>query len=336
MPCYKPLQGWMAREVNPSGKRGVVFNISKGFSDQPIEVPCGRCIGCRLLKSRQWALRCMHEASFYEENSFLTLTYNDENLPEGAKLEVEPLQKFMKRLRHHIAPKKIRFFACGEYGDNRYNDENAPTQVREKHLSQYGISALGRPHYHILLFGHDFGDKELIKDRDGIQLFMSKSLEDIWQQGYCTTGAVTFDSAAYCARYAVKKIGGDKKADHYRRIDSETGEETILKPEFVTMSRGGRGKGNENLGGVGKRWFEKYQGDVYPKDFTTFKGKKIKPPTYYDKLLEETCAETFRTIKANRVALAKAMAPDNTLDRLAEKEKVKLVQNSMLKRTIND
>jgi len=318
MPCYSPISGWRSKHVNPeTGKRSIVFNPKEGFADMAVDLPCGQCIGCRLEKSRQWAMRCVHEAQLHEDNSFITLTYNDEHLPEDASLDVRHFQNFMKRFRKSIAPKKVRFFHCGEYGDHNGT---------YKHERSYGISDLGRPHYHAIIFGHDFSGKELIKEQDGIRLYHSQELAELWPYGFNTVGAVTFESAAYVARYVVKKKYGEEKEDHYTRINTETGELYQVKPEYVTMSR---------RPGIGAKWFEEFSGDVYPKDYTHIRGKKIKPPRYYDKLLEELDDELHQRIKNARRDSANNRADDNTRDRLFTKEKVKKVQAGMLYRSLD-
>ena len=146
----------------------------------------------------------MHEASLYDENSFLTLTYSDENIPSGGSLNVSDFQNFMKRLRKSVYPKKVRFFQCGEYGD-----------------------ITKRPHHHCLLFNHGFHDKELWSKREGIRIFVSDELSRLWPHGFSTFGDVTFESASYVARYSLKKVTGKYAETHYGS----------RKPEFVTMSR---------------------------------------------------------------------------------------------------
>ena len=118
MPCYTPMKVWRSRYVNKkTGKRAITFKRSEAFTDLPLEIPCGQCIGCRLDKSRQWAIRCVHEASLYEENSFITLTYAPENLPKDRSINKETFKKFMKRYRKEIDKndpgRKIRFMASG-------------------------------------------------------------------------------------------------------------------------------------------------------------------------------------------------------------------------------
>lgn len=321
MPCYHPLKGYMSKAVGSNGKRCVVFNPTQGFKDLPMEVPCGKCIGCRLDKSREWALRCMHEAYYHDENSFITLTYNDENLPPGATLVVEHFQKFMKRLRQWVAPQKIRFYHCGEYGT--CDPDNS------KHVQQYGYTPgnLGRPHYHALIFGYDFPDKEFYTHKGGNTLYVSETLEKLWSYGFATIGELNFETAAYTARYCTKKIGGEMKDGHYTRY-YEGGEGIPVLPEYATMSR---------RPGIGARWFKEFgKTDVYPKDYVTHHGKQIKPPRFYDNMLEEENPALLEAVKRNRVASAKDRAADNSDTRLNAKEIVKKTQNSFLKRNLDD
>lgn len=257
MPCFHPLQGYKSRTVNPeTGKRSVVFKPREGFVDLPVSISCGRCIGCRLERSRQWAMRCVHEAQLHTENSFLTLTYDDEHLPYGGTLIKKHFQDFMKRLRRKFGGRKIQYYHCGEYGDKTR-----------------------RPHYHALLFGLDFSDKLRHKTTPrGDTVFTSEALSKLWGMGFCTVGAVTFESAAYTARYVLKKVGGrDKTEGHYRVTVADTGEVVELLPEYVTMSLKPT---------IGKNWYRDFSSDVYPDDFVVVRGKRMKPPKYYDRMHE--------------------------------------------------
>lgn len=310
MPCYKPLQAWRARTLNDSGKRGITFRREDGYVDMPLEVPCGQCIGCRLERSRQWAIRCVHEASLYEDNCFLTLTYNNENLPEDWSLDKTHFQKFMKRLRKKYPKQKIRFFHCGEYGKNEKEDD--PNEI-------------GRPHYHACIFNFDFKDKEIWSVRDGIPLYRSDELERLWPFGFSTIGEVTFESAAYVSRYITKKITGEKAEDHYKHINLDTGEINELEPEYTTMSR---------RPGIGKDWYEIYKDDVQPSDYLIIRGKKVRPPKYYDALLEIEDEEEYKRVKAKRIKEAKKNPEENSRERLDTKETIKQTQFNMLKRGI--
>jgi hypothetical protein len=293
VPCYKPITGWYSKEVNPSGKRSIVFSPDKALErDNEIEIPCGQCIGCRLERSRQWAIRCLHEAQLHEDNCFITLTFNEEELqkrkiPES--LDKTEFQRFMKRLRKKYPSKKIRYFHCGEYGE-KYK----------------------RPHYHAILFGIDFQDKQLHNIINGNRLYVSKTLEELWPHGYSSIGEVTFESAAYVARYCLKKITGDNADYHYLLVDEETGEyKGHREPEYTTMSR---------RPGIASEWFEKYQDDVYPSDFITVRGVKMKAPKYYDKLMEKTRPYEMEDLKDMRKENAKKYGEENTRERLDTKD----------------
>jgi hypothetical protein len=289
MSCFSPLQGWRSRTPNSSGKFGIVFDIklANRFKPEVLSVPCGQCVGCRLERSRQWAIRCVHEASLHESNAFITLTFSDKYLPKDRSLDVRVFQRFMKRLRKAIGV-PIRFYHCGEYG-----------------------SKLGRPHYHAIIFGYGFPDKTVWQNRNGRDLFRSKLLEKCWKYGHSSVGSVTFESAAYVARYIMKKINGDAALDHYMDIDQDTGEVFMVKPEYTTMSR---------RPGIGKNWFLEYSSDVFPSDEVVMRGKKMRPPKYYDSLFEVLDPNEFVDIKKRRVKNAKKHSADQTPARLRVRE----------------
>lgn len=303
MPCYRPREGWRARRANPSGKRPIVFNRRDGFEDLPVTVPCGQCIGCRLERSRQWAIRCIHEASLYDENAFLTLTYDDAHLPQDGSLDKSHYQLFMKRLRARIEPRRVRFFHCGEYGSRTW-----------------------RPHYHALLFGYDFPDKIFYTSKGGNRLWISELLNELWGQGFCTIGDVTFESAAYVARYIVGKVTGDQADEHYQSVDPETGEVFRLQPEYVTMSR---------RPGIGKPWYDKFKDDVFPDDYIIIRGRKMRPPRFYDSLYAQDVPRETLKLKRDRIARAMEYEGDNTSERLRAREKVKQAQAKTLKRSVD-
>lgn len=303
MTCYNPLQGFRARNPETSGKFKIVFNRAHGYVDLPMQVPCGQCIGCRLERSRQWAVRCSHEASLHASNCFITLTYRDADLPRDGSLDVTVFQKFMKRLRKKYG-EGIRFYHCGEYG-----------------------SQFGRPHYHACIFGFDFPDKYLWKQTDrGDRLFRSPSLEELWPYGHSSIGDVTFQSAAYVARYITKKVTGDQAEKHYTRFNTVTGEIYQLKPEYCTMSR---------RPGIGRGWFEKFKTDVFPNDYVVMRGKKMRPPKYYDTLFELSDPADFVKIKHIRKRDAKKHVDDQTPERLQVRETVQLSKLKQLHRSID-
>ena len=296
MTCYHPMKGYRSRVLGPNGKRSIVFQASRGFPDLPVTVPCGQCIGCRLERSRQWAIRCLHEASLYQQNSFITLTYSDEHLPADGSLNKSHFQKFMKRLRRKHGP-KIRFYHCGEYGEK-----------------------LRRPHYHACLFNFDFNDKVLYQNSRENPLYTSDDLAELWPMGYHMIGDVTFESAAYVARYIMKKINGAPAEKHYQEqhdyVDPTTGEihevELPLSPEYTTMSR---------MPGLGLGWLKKYGAtDVQPYDEVIIRGKIMRPPQYYDRQYELTDPKLHARMKGLRKRKAKKHQRDQTPDRLRVRE----------------
>lgn len=204
----------------------------------------------------------MHEASLYDDNCFVTLTYDDEHLPRYGSLVVKHLQDFNKRLREWSRERRgrsFRFYACGEYGEN-----------------------LERPHYHILFFDLDFKDKKFWRySETGERLYRSDVLESKWTFGHSEIGSVTFESAQYVGKYVTKKITGDDAALHYGyRI-----------PEFATMSK---------RPGIGKPFFDKYMRDMYPNDFVVVNGRKCKPPRTYDRWLSQFSESEFEALRKGR------------------------------------
>lgn len=230
----------------------------------PVTVPCRRCIGCRLEHSRQWAVRMMHEAQMHEASCFLTLTYDDDHVPVDGGLDREAMPLFMKRLRKSLSPLRVRFFQCGEYGDETL-----------------------RPHHHVALFGTGFDDRYRWSGSDDHPVYRSELLEKAWPMGSSSIGALTFESAAYVARYVTKKISLSEYSDErararfearYERLNPLTGELVTVDPEFATMSR---------RPGIGRSWIERYWREVYPLDEVIVNGRPAKPPRYYDEWLAE-------------------------------------------------
>lgn len=309
MPCYYPLQGWRSEERSANGGRQVVFRRRAGYSDRPIDVPCGQCLGCRLDNAREWAIRCVHEARMHELNSFVTLTYRDEDLPEDMSVSVREFQLFMKRLRKRFG-QGIRHFGCGEYGEKT-----------------------GRPHYHVLLFGLDFSDKKFLKRTDYGDLYTSKALESIWTKGNSSIGTVTFQSAGYTARYTLKKQS--EEVFQHVWIDPVSGQVFPREREFGTKSKGRNGSG-----GIGAPYVRKYWKELLRDDFVVVDGKKMSLPRYYCKLLaemQELQGEDLKKLSKNRTARvrkARRHAGNNTSGRHRVRETVLKARTTRLKREL--
>lgn len=303
MPCYSPLKGYRSRvDVDPGAKSRITFNPLKAINSHVVtSFPCGQCIGCRMDRVSQWGLRCMHEASQHEANSFLTLTYDDQNLPADYSVQVVEAQLFMKRLRDHLGT-KIRHFTCGEYGDKD-----------------------GRPHYHSLIFGYDFRSDRTLwgHSKDGDPIYTSPTLAKAWSFGHAWIGSVTYQSACYVAGYIQKKIGGDKAPSHYLRTHPK-GYLTQVQPEFATQSR---------RPGIGSTWFERYKSDAFPSDFLVVDGKEVPVPRYYATKLTEKELKPIKLKRKLRTASPRAKA-NSTPARLLVRETVRKDRLSRLKREL--
>lgn len=247
-------------------------------------------------------MRCVHEAQCHDENAYVTLTLDDANITPGYSLDYSLFQKFIRRLRKKFKT-PIRYYMAGEYG-----------------------TKFERPHFHAILFGIDFNDKLFYKkNHQGDKLFTSATLTHLWKHGHASVGAVTFQSAAYVARYVMKKITGDLATTHYTWLDQD-GELHSRTPEFNQMSR---------RPGIGQRWYQRYKSDVYPADHVITNGHPSKTPRYYDKLLKRENPELLEKLKKQRKEKANASWQDNTPRRLAAKEIVAEAKLGKLKRTLS-
>lgn len=293
MPCFNPITGYRYEDGT------VKFNEARGML-RAVTIPCGQCIGCRIQRTKDWALRCVHEASLHTENCFITLTYNDENLPPDEGLVKRDFQLFMKRLRKRLGGRKIKYYMCGEYG-----------------------SQLGRPHYHAIVFGWNPHDLEPFRTFQGVTTYESKMLADVWGLGFVTVGDVTWQSAAYVARYCMKKITGDPAELHYTKCDRFTGELIPVHPEYAAMSKG-----------IGKGWYEKYSSDCFPSDFLIHDGKKLRVPKYYERMFQLDDPHAHEDVVMARLENAEKHAHNNTDERLEVRHEVLKRKLDKLKRTL--
>lgn len=298
MACFSPFSAFRMADGSVSFKE-------RGDIIQSLSLPCGSCDGCRLERSRQWAVRCMHESRLHNLNCFITLTYDDKHLPHDGSLRYKDFQQFMRYLRKRFPDNTIRFYMGGEYGSTTF-----------------------RPHYHACLFGIDFQDREIHSVSDsGHEVSTSKVLSSLWKHGFASVGDFTFQSAAYVARYVVKKVVGSKSdvRKHYEAINLETGEVFDRVPEFNRMSL---------KPGIGRPWLDKYLSDVYPHDRVVVDGVPTKPPKYYDKVYSLIDPLSFEAIQFARYERALDNASDNTPERLASRAVCTAARLSQLKRTL--
>lgn len=297
MPCYSPLRAIRGQDGN--------VRIVKSSALFDFSVSCGRCIGCRLRYSQMWAIRCVHEAQLWPDNCAVTLTYSDEFLPARGSLEYADFQKFLKRLRKYVSAhndgRKVRFFMGGEYGEEG-----------------------GRPHFHALLFNWDFADKVVFQEREGKpHLWTSKALDKLWPWGFATIGEASFDSAAYIARYIVKKQYGANAQSHYTKLDVSTGELFEICPEFAHMSL---------KPGVGLDWMRLYWRDVFADLKVVSRGHKVPAPKYYLKYVSKLGDYDEKKLKA-KLEMGKLWR-DNTPRRLQDKARVASARLGLSRRSI--
>lgn len=301
MSCYHPLlatrtadpkkpvkiiskEPYLDRETTDLLARSLSVDIRTGEAEADFFlVPCGKCAGCRLDYSREWADRCTMEAMMYSKDKchFITLTYDDENLPAGKvfrpSLDPKDLTDFMKRFRIQAERdyniQNIRFYACGEYGSK-------------------GL----RPHYHLLVYGITLPDlKEFFLNKMHQQIYTSEWVSKIWGKGLVSIGGLDWRCAAYVARYVMKKQKGQGAASYY--------EERGIVPEFVRMSL---------KPGIGLPYFEAHAEEIYKNDnivLPPIDGNKhiVKPPRYFDdkyKSLNDECARRLEEIKKRRASNA--------------------------------
>lgn len=248
MACYKPQPVYLT----PAGWR-FAPRRNNAFRDiLPKYVSCQQCIGCRLERSRQWAVRSVHEAQYHEENYFLTLTFDDVHLPADRSLNTRTLQNFWKKFRKAHPLMRFKYYAAGEYGD-----------------------LYSRPHYHASTFGLDLVDlRPGFKSQTGYQMYTSAALERAWGYGNVYVAPLTFETAAYTARYICKKVLGQHAEEHYKKLG--------IMPERAWISKG-----------LGKQWYEDYADETYRDNYIIARGVPSVPPRAYNRWLKADDPDTY-------------------------------------------
>lgn len=244
-----------------------------GESVQSFFVPCGQCIGCRLANSAMWADRCFFEAKTSNgNNAFVTFTYDDDHLPIGSKgnatLVPKHFQDLIKRVRYYLG-EGVRFYGAGEYGD-----KNA------------------RPHYHALFFNlpdsYKESDVPWFKSPLGDQIYRNELLEKAWSFGFCSSADFTWKTAAYVARYCLKKQKGQNRGFY---------DEFGIAPEFSRCS---------SRPGIGYAFYVSHRDDILANGCLVSSEGRIAPvPRYFIKHLEQDCDPiVFSDFKRRRAQAA--------------------------------
>lgn len=288
--CYHPLLAY--RKKFDVGTVPHILHLGKDFISDKTQyewlssevydvwqIPCGKCVGCRLAYSREWANRCYLESLTKGPNWFVTLTYNDENLPSeiffkdnGELFTVNSLNKddlsaFIKRLRsyydYHDIKNNMSFYACGEYGSNFF-----------------------RPHYHLLLFGLPIDDLVYHSTKNGFVTYNSPTFDKLWNKGFVTINEFSWETAAYVARYMLKKQKGEDFED-YQKLH--------LVPEFVNMSR---------VPGIAYNYYSANKEKIFSDGYISVKNSKgvfhDNIPKYFYRLLENEDYDLFLKLKQER------------------------------------
>lgn len=336
---------WTLRELHKPHNGAIFINVDEYELIPDIyrwrfqSIRCGQCVFCRLAHSQEWAYRCLIEAQQYEHNYFVTLTYNDHFLPPykggtnpqsgetfGSELRRSDVTKFVKRLRsyfkYHFNHTGLRVFYSGEYGS----------------LNQ-------RPHYHLILFNMpQLMDLKVHTVNNGVPLYVSDTIQRCWcdgldELGFSTVGDVTFDSAAYVARYCMKKQTGKddvENAPFYRPSVRYTAELAYYntmptkrpRKPFTRFLGYFRGRNKEFIGmsnrpGIGAAFMDANRDEIFKNDqfILGLRDKVIalKPFRYYEKRYDVDIKDTWflEDLKESRKAsgLARVRTVDATTER---------------------
>lgn len=248
---------------------------------------CGKCLDCRIWNSKQKAIRYSHEARFYKESSFITLTYAPEFLPSDESIVPDHARSFVKNLRKRICKLDNCYGRRFNWALLRYMKPGCRgfcRKIKTFGCAEYGKKGTVRPHYHICILGFQFPDltgRRLGKNDFSTKrwpIYTSKICSSIWKKGFIEIGTVTEDSAAYVASYVTKKIGGKAAAAHYG---------DRLPERSVCVS---------NRPGIGKVWLDQYFDSLFRLGFVSFKGKKERIPRYYLKHLKLISPDRYETL----------------------------------------
>lgn len=234
--------------------------------------PCGKCPGCLDSRSSGWSVRLAHELKGHDASSFITLTYK----VDVGSVSKADAQDFMKRLRYFLEPKKIRYYLVSEYGDKS-----------------------GRPHYHAIIFGHDFSkDPGAHLVRRG--LYASPVLDKSWGLGHASSGSVTEASIRYVTNYIIGKSNAPQDKT----------------PTFALMSR---------RPGIGRAWIDAHSAETYRRDLVRVGDFERRPPRYYDTVTfgDDDSAKSALRARRREAGIKKMLkAPEDHLTDLSPEKKI--------------
>lgn len=294
MVCLHPKTAWQrdrhhieaGKDAEWQKRLNKISFTPKGKGWTMIEIPCGKCDGCKVDRASDWATRVMNEASCWNNKGmFLTLTYNPARVPYSKNgkmtLRRKDVKDFKKRLRKYVEKEglahiqvdeknPIKTFECGEYG---------PTH--------------GRPHYHMIVMNFEANDlKPWKKTEDGNILYKSATIQKIWGNGFVVIGKISYESASYVARYTMKKMGSQKRQrEYYTDVKINTEGIPLLQTKFRIVETEEEAEYVGFSKGLGKEWLLENIDDVYDNNgiMAVIKGNVVikKIPNYYKKIMKE-------------------------------------------------
>jgi len=296
--CTSPLSAYLAE-----GGGLIFYPMALHGDAKEIKIPCRQCLSCRLNKAAEWQTRLVHEGKHHSSKIFLTLTYDDKHLPEFGSLETRHLQLFIKRLRKAIAPIKIRYYACGEYGDTTR-----------------------RAHYHAIIYGWEPSDGRLHSlGSSGDKLYVSSLLSQLWTYGNHLYSPASEGTMGYVARYSVKKQTGQRGKEIYKHLDDETGELTNIKPPFSVMSLRPM---------IGADHLNEYKDDYFRLGSTIINGVRKPLPIAYVRKLKKINPDWHVDFVDSGAELAFQRKDDLTYQRLAVADEVLKAKTRSLQRKL--
>lgn len=262
------------------------LNPKQGFHDQKLELPCGKCLNCRINRTREWGIRAHHESKMHpsDQNHFVLLTYDDNNLPKNKNIEKIDVKKFLDRIRAHCAWKGLkspRTFGCAEYGKK----------------------GTLRPHYHINIFGLQLDDLSYLKNLKKNKLYTSNFLTEKWQKGAVTISPFSHLTAQYTAKYIVKAFWPD---DSTGSVEPQEGYAGETSPDLPPEGR----IATSTHPGLGASFLDRYAHDIVNLGAIEIDGALAPIPTYYKKRLQKKFPELYKKLLQNNYDMITRLARD--------------------------
>lgn len=298
MSCYFPILAHRLF-IDSEGKWHIKFesrnrvdysirSMRSKYGDDLLLLPCGKCLGCKFDKAKDWATRVYCESLYHEKSCFLTLTYDDYHLPKNQDINKENVLDFIKKLRNR--GEAVRYFGCGERGEST-----------------------SRIHAHLILFGYSPSDLEFYsRGSNGDALYLSATLSQLWDKGHVIVGEVSYKSAGYVARYTTKKIGDDdsflicsNRPGIGYRYCMDHGKE-IIETGYVYGDFGDSYKASI------PRYFEKLLMDIYPVEW----DKLVSSRLYRVKVVEDNKKIAFLYSETEQLKIHEADVLDQKLSRI--------------------